>query len=45
MDGRHRLAKALLQGRPTIEAVQFDADPEPDHVGRGPNDLPYEPST
>jgi hypothetical protein len=41
MDGMHRVAKAARQGRPEIEAVQFDEDPEPDHVGLGPNDLPY----
>jgi hypothetical protein len=41
MDGMHRVAKAALLGREEIEAVQFDEDPEPDHVGLGPNDLPY----
>lgn len=41
MDGRHRIAKAALAGRTTITAVQFTADPPPDHVGRGPADLPY----
>jgi hypothetical protein len=41
MDGMHRVAKALLQGRSEIEAVQFETDPEPDHVGRRPRDLPY----
>ena len=41
MDGMHRVAKAALQGRRDIEAVQFDEDPEPDHVGLGPSDLPY----
>jgi hypothetical protein len=41
MDGRHRVGKALLEGRDVIEAVRFDRDPEPDHVGRGPDDLPY----
>jgi hypothetical protein len=41
MDGMHRVAKAALQGRDWIEAVQFERDPEPDHVGRGPDDLPY----
>ena len=41
MDGRHRIAKALLQGRVEIEAVQFEEDPEPDHAGLGPHDLPY----
>ena len=41
MDGRHRVAKAAREGRREIEAVQFEEDPEPDHVGLGPNDLPY----
>jgi hypothetical protein len=41
MDGMHRVVKAAWQGRGTIEAVQFADDPEPDHVGRGPADLPY----
>jgi hypothetical protein len=41
MDGMHRVAKAARQGRKEIEAVQFEEDPEPDHVGRGPGDLPY----
>ena len=41
MDGRHRLAKALLEGRTEIDAVQFVTDPEPDYVGRDPDDLPY----
>ena len=40
MDGRHRAVKAAWQGRREIEAVQFDRDPEPDHVGLGPNELP-----
>ena len=42
MDGMHRVAKAVRLGHLEIEAVQFDADPEPDHVGLGPADLPYE---
>ena len=41
MDGRHRIAKALREGRVEIEAVQFAEDPAPDHVNRAPNDLPY----
>ncbi len=41
MDGMHRVAKALLQGQEVIEAVQFASDPEPDHVGCRPEDLPY----
>lgn len=42
MDGRHRIAKAALLGETEILAVQFPADPEPDHIGRGPDDLPYD---
>jgi hypothetical protein len=41
MDGRHRLARAMLENRSHIEAVRFPVDPEPDLVGRGPDDLPY----
>ena len=41
MDGRHRIAKAALLNQSHILAVQFTIDPEPDHVGRGPEDLPY----
>lgn len=41
MDGMHRVAKAVLQGHHEIEAVQFAEDPEPDHMGREPKDLPY----
>jgi len=41
MDGRHRVAKAAWQGRTEIQAVQFERDPEPDHVGLGPEELPY----
>jgi hypothetical protein len=40
-DGMHRVVKALLAGRDAIDAVRFTCDPEPDHVGRGPNELPY----
>ena len=41
MDGRHRVAKAAREGRSELAAVQFLEDPEADHVGRGPDDLPY----
>jgi hypothetical protein len=41
MDGRHRIAKAALANRETIECVQFDEDPPPDHVGKRPEELPY----
>jgi len=37
MDGGHRVAKAYLAGLPTIAAVQFLQDPEPDYI------LPSEP--
>jgi hypothetical protein len=41
MDGMHRVAKAVMRGDREITGVQFDEDPEPDHVGRGPEELPY----
>jgi hypothetical protein len=41
MDGMHRVAKAILEGRSEIEAVQFAVDPSPDYVGRRPSELPY----
>jgi len=41
MDGRHRVVKALLQGRSTIDAVQFTEDPTPDYDGKQPDELPY----
>ena len=36
MDGAHRLAKAWILGHETIQAVRFEADPEPDE--RRPRD-------
>ena len=41
MDGMHRIAKALMEGRPTISARRFPVDPEPDHRNCGPADLEY----
>jgi hypothetical protein len=41
MDGMHRIARALLEGRRTIPAVRFSAHPEPDYRNCGPDDLPY----
>ena len=41
MDGMHRVAKAVLEGRADIAGVQFNVDPEPDHIGLRPEDLPY----
>ena len=45
MDGRHRIAKAMLAGKTTVEAVQFTNDPEPDYINVYPNELPYEEET
>ena len=42
MDGMHRVCKAIRRGDTHIQAVQFDATPEPDFVGRRPEDLPYD---
>lgn len=44
MDGMHRVGKAVLTGKRTIEGVQFTHDPEPDYVGLHPNELSYEES-
>ncbi|MGA7108564.1 MAG: hypothetical protein WBV28_22070 [Terracidiphilus sp.] len=41
MDGMHRICKALLLGHESVEGVRFVRDPEPDHVGVAPDDLPY----
>ena len=41
MDGMHRIAKALLEGRSTISAVQFEVHPDPDYRNCRPEDLPY----
>jgi hypothetical protein len=41
MDGMHRIARALLDGRTTIAAVRFCTDPEPDYRNCHPDDLPY----
>jgi hypothetical protein len=42
MDGMHRVAKAYLEDRQSIDAVRFDRDPEPDFVDRDPDSLPYD---
>jgi hypothetical protein len=41
MDGMHRVARAILEGRTTIRAVKFTVDPEPDYRNCSPEDLPY----
>lgn len=42
MDGMHRVARALLEGRSTISAVRFEVDPEPDYRDCVPSELPYD---
>jgi len=42
MDGMHRAAKALIEGRPTLKAVRFTTDPAPDYLDCDPQTLPYE---
>ena len=42
MDGMHRVCKALLENRSTVNAVQFTQDPEPDYVDADVEALPYE---
>jgi hypothetical protein len=42
MDGMHRVARCLLEGRATVSAVQFNVQPEPDHRNVRPEDLPYD---
>jgi hypothetical protein len=41
MDGMHRVARALLDGRTTIAAVRFDVPIDPDFRNCRPLDLPY----
>ena len=43
MDGMHRVCKAYLEGRETIDVVQFEVDPEPTYVDVQDVDLlPYD---
>jgi hypothetical protein len=41
MDGMHRIARALLDGRTEIEAVRFPSPVEPDYRNCSPHELPY----
>ena len=41
MDGMHRVARALLEGRTTIPAVRLPRLPDPDYRDCRPEDLPY----
>lgn len=42
MDGMHRVCKAFLENRSTVDAVQFTQDPEPDYIDADVETLPYE---
>lgn len=42
MDGMHRLCRAVMEGKETIDAVQFPQTPEADYVDVNPEDLSYE---
>jgi hypothetical protein len=41
MDGMHRVARAVADGRSSVKAVQFETQPEPDHRNCRPEDLSY----
>ena len=41
MDGMHRVARALMEGRSEIDAVVFSSPLEPDHRSCHPDDLTY----
>jgi len=45
MDGMHRICKAEMEGKKSIEAVRFKVYVEPDYIGINPDDLPYETTT
>ena len=45
MDGMHRVAKAYLEGRDVIAAVQLAVEPAPDFVGVDEAALPYDAPT
>ena len=42
LDGMHRIARAILEGRTTIRAVQFERLPEPDYRDCRSSELPYD---
>jgi hypothetical protein len=45
MDGMHRIVRRLVEGAPTIAAVQFAETPQPDYRDCQPEDLPYPDDT
>ena len=44
MDGMHRIARAMLEGRAEIDAVRLTAPTDPDYRNCNPDELPYERS-
>lgn len=42
MDGMHRVARALMDGRATVDAVRFAKTPPPDLRNVQPEDLSYD---
>lgn len=42
MDGMHRVVKAYLEGRDSLQAYRLLVLPEPDYVGLDPANLPYD---
>lgn len=42
MDGMHRVARAVLDGRSTVPAVRFAVQPDPDFRHVRPEDLDYD---
>lgn len=41
MDGMHRVARALLEGRTTVKGARFETQPDPDFRDVRPEELPY----
>jgi hypothetical protein len=41
MDGMHRVARAIVDGRESVRAVRLTEHVEPDYRDRRPEDLPY----
>jgi hypothetical protein len=41
MDGMHRIARLILDGRTTVRAVRIEDLPPPDYRNCKPEDLPY----
>ncbi len=44
MDGMHRVARAILDGRDMVNAVRFTELPDPDFRNCHPDELPYDSS-